>query len=175
MAGAAGSGGGPGREAVVMVVAGELVVAGAASTVRAARSWRALGARLLAAAALLTGLASCGAGAVGAGSLPGPCPARAPGQAGAPRAASPAAVASPAGAPLIRRGAVVAVICQYALDPSPKTVNLLPRIVLRGPAAAGLAAVLDDARPASSLPRCSPFPYRQLIVFGYRTLSLIHI
>jgi len=153
---------------VVTVVVGELVVAGAASPARAARSWSALGARLLAAAALLTGLASCGAGAVGAGSLPGPCPASAPGQAGAPLAASPAGAASPAATPLIRRGAVVAVICQYALSPSAKTAGLLPRIVLHGAAAAGLAAVLDDARPVTGPPRCAGFPYGQLIVFGYR-------
>lgn len=84
-------------------------------------------------------------------------------------AATLAGAAGPGGAaPLIRQSAVIAVICQYALNPSPKTVDLLPRIVLRGPAAAGLAAVLDDARPGSGPPRCSPLPYSQVIVFGYR-------
>jgi hypothetical protein len=48
---------GPGGKAVVTVVAGELVVAGAAAPARAARSRSALGTRLLAALALLTGLA----------------------------------------------------------------------------------------------------------------------
>ena len=135
----------------------------AAFPARTSPSWPARGARLAAALVLVAGLAGCADRAGGTGQGPGPCPAQPPGQASAP-------AAGPGGAaPLLRHGAVVAVICQYALDPSPKTVNLLPRIVLRGPAAAGLAAVLDDARPASSLPRCSPFPYRQLIVFGYRT------
>jgi Protein of unknown function (DUF4232) len=153
----------PGREVVVAVVVGELAGAAGAAPARTARHgvrW----ARLLAALVLLTGLASCGAGAGGAGSPPGSCPARA----GAPLAASPAGAAPPAGEPLIRGGAVVAVICQYALSPSPKSARLLPRIVLRGAAAAGLAVVLDDARPVSSPPRCAGFPYGQLIVFGYR-------
>lgn len=129
------------------------------------RSWLALGVRLLAALALLGGATSCGsAGAAGSGPAPGPCPAHAPGRAGA---AAPVAAGSPAKKPLLRPGPVVAVICQYAANPSLKTSGLLPRVTLRGTAAAGLAAVLDDARPVRP-PDCAQLPFRQLIMFGYR-------
>ncbi len=86
------------------MVVGELAGAGTASPARASRSWPARGAWLLAALALLTVLASCGAG-TGAGSAPGPCPARVPGRAGAPLAASAGAASPAAAGPLIRRGA----------------------------------------------------------------------
>jgi len=168
MAGAAGGSSAAGCEAVVTVVVGELAGAGVAFPARASRSCRVLGARLLAALVLLTGLTSCGAGTGGTGSTPGPCPARAPGRAGAPLADQAGAGSPAAAAPLIRRGAVVAVICQYALRRSPKTADLLPRIALHGGAAAGLVAVLDDARLVSGPPRCAGFPYSQLILFGYR-------
>ena len=73
--------------------------------------------------------------------------------------------------PLIRPAPVVAVICQYApgLPASKRRVAPAPRIVLPGAAAAGLAALLDDARPlAPSAPRCAAFGFSQLITFAYR-------
>ena len=137
---------------------------GAVLAARVSRSRPWLAVRLLAGLVLLAGLASCGARVGGAGLAPGPCPPRGPGVPGAAVPASAAAMATP----VIRRGAVVAVICQYAMSRPPKGTGLLSRIVLHGAAASGLAAVLDDARPVTSPPRCGPLPYRQLIVFGYR-------
>ncbi len=146
------------------MVLGDSAGCSAVSPALVSRSWPWLAARLLAGLVVSAGLASCGAGGGGARLAPGPCPARVPGMTGASLLAS----AAPMAAPVICRGAVVAVVCQYAMSRPAKTTGLLPRIVLRGAAAAGLAAVLDDARPVGRLPRCSPFPYRQLIVFGYR-------
>jgi hypothetical protein len=93
------------------------------------------------------------------------CPAGVSG--GTPVAAAPAR--APAGVPLIRRGATSALICQYSLAPSPKTAGLLPRITLSGTAADGLAALLDDALPTASAPRCDGLPFSQVIIFWYRS------
>jgi hypothetical protein len=70
---------------------------------------------------------------------------------------------------------VVATICQYAVGlPKTKAAGLVPRVVLRGPAAAGLAAVLESAGPVTAAARscdrpASLLPVAQEIVFGYST------
>jgi hypothetical protein len=134
--------------------------------------------RVAVACVLLAAVAACSAGAgsaapgaraatAGQTATRGPaaCPA---GEAGGAALAAASAHAR-AGAPLIRRGATSAVICQYSLAPSAKTAGLLPLITLSGMAADGLAALLDDARLAASAPRCDGFPFSQVIVFRYRS------
>jgi hypothetical protein len=88
---------------------------------------------------------------------------------------APPRAGPPAPSPLIRPGAATAVICQYALRlPAGKASGTpLRRLVLRGAAAAGLAAVLDAAGPltphATQCDRqAGRLPFDQLIRFGYR-------
>jgi hypothetical protein len=74
--------------------------------------------------------------------------------------------------PLIRPGATITVICQYRLS-AKASGTPLPRLVLRGGAAAGLAAVLDAAGPLTPhATRCDRqaelLPFDQLIRLGYR-------
>lgn len=78
------------------------------------------------------------------------------------------------GPALVRQGASVATICQYAtaLPASKAAATPLRRLVMRGAAAAGLAAVLDNAGPLSGhAARCDRnagrLPFSQLIRFGY--------
>lgn len=134
--------------------------------------------RVAVACVLLAALAGCSAGAKSA--APGARAAAASQAAAKARAACPAREAggtpvagasadAPAGAPLIRRGATSALICQYSLTSSPKTAGLLPLITLSGMAADGLAALLDNARLAASAPRCDGFPSSQVITFRYRS------
>jgi PASTA domain len=82
-----------------------------------------------------------------------------------------AAVAQPGPviAPLIRPGAITAVICQYPLEPSQKNASIIRRITLSAIAARGLAALFDDASTAASPPHCPGFPYGQLVIFGYQS------
>jgi hypothetical protein len=131
-------------------------------------------ARFAVAVAVLAGLAACarpvGTAALSDAPLPAACPA---GGTGSVSGAVPSGTTPAARTPLIRRGPVTAVICQYALDPSPKTTDLLTRITLRGAVADGLAAVLDDATEAATPPRCDGLPFRQLILFGYRSGSAV--
>jgi hypothetical protein len=77
---------------------------------------------------------------------------------------------------LVRPGPTVAVLCQFS--PGTRTSklknSLIPRFVLRGPAAAGLAAVFDGAGPvtrfASHCDRTSSrLPFAQTVMFGYRS------
>ncbi|MCW2930760.1 MAG: hypothetical protein JWM19_1722 [Actinomycetia bacterium] len=117
--------------------------------------------------ASLTGTAAAaGTTEAASGLEPGACPSRVPGsQAGAPSPAAP-----PGSQQLIPTDAVTAVICQYALHPSFKTAGLVPRFVLSGAAAQGLAVVLDATGVVvGKPPRCAPGQFAQLIMFGYRT------
>jgi hypothetical protein len=83
---------------------------------------------------------------------------------------APVAGNGPAGAgPLIRRGASTAVICQYPVKLGSKAAGIPRRIVLAGAGADGLAALFDGARHVPSAPGCAGFPFRQLIIFGYRS------
>jgi len=121
------------------------------------------------AAGLAVALLMTGCGGVGAGNhahLAGAaaCPAA------APRLVVPgAADTGHAPAELVRPGPQVASVCQYALGmPPAKVGGMAPRIVLNGPAAAGLAAVVDSAgRLTSADRRCDQFPFSQQLVFGY--------
>ena len=70
---------------------------------------------------------------------------------------------------------MVASVCQYeAGKPESKLKNvLIPRLVIRGIAAAGLAAVVDGAGPVTArASRCDrpagQLPFSQVVVFGYR-------
>ncbi len=97
------------------------------------------------------------------GLAPGPCPTRAP----EPR---PGAQQRPAQSTLIRRDPVVAVICQYNVRRTPATLARVPKVVLTGSAAAGLAALLDDLPPVRLWPigcGVDPGRYSQLIRFAY--------
>jgi hypothetical protein len=82
----------------------------------------------------------------------------------------------PAGAGLVRPSPVVATVCQYAPGvPRYKSRDMQRRVVLRGQAAVGLAAVIDSAIPAGrSVPRCvrpiNVLPPVTEIILGYRSL-----
>jgi len=103
----------------------------------------------------------------------------------APRSAPPSCpvtAASAALGPTVRSvlvptGPVTASVCQYATGlPAAKSAGLARRIALRGPAAAGLAAVLDSSAPLTASARgCDRgprlLPFAQEIVFGYRTAA----
>jgi hypothetical protein len=78
-----------------------------------------------------------------------------------------------AAAPLIRRGAVSAVICQYVASPSKKTAGMLRHVTLGAAAADGLAALFDDAGRVASPPRCTGFAFSQIVIFGYESGSAV--
>jgi hypothetical protein len=124
----------------------------------------------LAALAISCGTTACGKPPVrhrSADAAPS-CPAK------SPAARSPEPQHKPIG-PLVRQGPVVASLCQYARGaskPADKNV-VIPRLVIRGVAAAGLAAVVDGAGPVTArASRCDrpagQLPFSQVIVFGYR-------
>ena len=74
------------------------------------------------------------------------------------------------GSTLIRRDPVVAVICQYNVSRSPTGLARVPRVVLPGTAAAGLAALIDDLPPVQLWPTgcgADSGRYSQLIRFAY--------
>ena len=73
-------------------------------------------------------------------------------------------------ATLLKPRPVIAVICQYNARISSSNVGAVTRIVLTGPAAYGLAAVIDGLSPVPVSPiGCPPSlsRYSQLIEFGY--------
>jgi len=154
-------------------------------------AWK-FGGGALAAVAMAVALAACAAGTTGtagpAGTAaakgtatgrtgvstgttvaPGACPATtdAVTAAGTPRTGTAAASAA---TPLIRRGAVSAVICQHTveIERGKKTAGML-RITLGAVAADGLAALLDDAAPATNPSHCAEFSLGQIVIFGYRS------
>ena len=93
----------------------------------------------------------------------GPCPARAP----QPR---PGVKQRTAQSTLIRRDPAVAMICQYDVRRSPAVLARVPKVVLTGSAAAGLAALIDDLPPVKLWPSscgADPGRYSQLIRFAY--------
>jgi hypothetical protein len=106
-----------------------------------------------------------------AGAGPGtPAPTAAQSNATPATPASDTTLASGASAgPLIRRGAVTAVICQYTADPSKKTAGMLGRVTLGAAAAGGLAALFDDAGQTASPPRCAGSTFSQVVIFGFRS------
>jgi hypothetical protein len=79
----------------------------------------------------------------------------------------------PSAASLVPAGPVVATLCEYAIGVGKvKAAGLVPSFVLRGPAAAGLAAVLDSAGPLTAAARACDRPARLLpfvqeIIFSY--------
>lgn len=94
---------------------------------------------------------------------PIPCPTRAP----QPRLG---AVQRTAQSALIRRDPIAAVICQYNVRRSPAGLARVPKVVLTGAAAAGLAALIDDLPPVKLWPvgcGADPGRYSQLIRFAY--------
>lgn len=127
-------------------------------------TWRVTGALVAAVIACLA--AGCGGSGNGwsVRATASACPAA------APSSAAPGKVAGPGG--LIKPGPVVVTICQYDSAGSARTAPLR-RIVLRGPAAAGLAAVVDSGEPVTGATRrcdrpAQLLPYSQIFVFGYR-------
>jgi hypothetical protein len=137
-------------------------------------AWK-FGGSALAAIAVAVALSACAAGTTGrtsgiaaATAAPGACPASAD---AVTAASTPGTGTAPAGAAaaLIRRGAVTAVICQYTTEPGKKTAGMLGRITLGAAAADGLAALFDDAAPATNPPRCAGFSFWQIVIFGYRS------
>jgi hypothetical protein len=93
----------------------------------------------------------------------GPCPTRAP----QPR---PGADQRTAQSTLIRRDPVAAVICQYNVHRSPAGLTRVPKVVLAGTAAAGLAALIDDLPPVKLWPNgcgADGGRFSQLIRFAY--------
>ena len=94
---------------------------------------------------------------------PVPCPAR-------PSQPGPPARQRTAESTLIRRDPIAAVICQYHVRRSPAGLARVPRVVLTGSAAAGLAALIDDLPPVKLWPDgcgADPGRYTQLIRFAY--------
>jgi hypothetical protein len=130
----------------------------------------------IAGVALALVVTACGTNTAAAGHSPATapgCPAALPVQ--APPGSGQARTGQPQARPaLVRPGASVAAICQYAtgLPASKAAATPLRRLVMRGAAAAGLAAVLDNAGPLSGhAARCDRnagrLPFSQLIRFGY--------
>jgi hypothetical protein len=120
----------------------------------------------LAAALTVTG---CAAGASG-GSAPAAIVAPScPGQAPRPATAEPGGSAT-----LVKPAPIFASICQYRSRRLASKSGSAPerRIILVGPAAAGLAAVIDSAgRLTAHAQRCDRaagrLPFAQLVIFGY--------
>ena len=78
---------------------------------------------------------------------------------------------------LVPADPAVATLCDYPIGiGTAKTRGLVPSFVLRGPAASGLAAVLDSAGPVTAAARACDrptrlLPYVQEIIFGYRAAA----
>jgi hypothetical protein len=94
-----------------------------------------------------------------------------PGQAPQPAAPEPASRAT-----LVKPGPVFASICQYRSRPPAPKAGYPPdrRVVLSGPAAVGLAAVIDNAVPLTAQARrceraADRLPFVQLVILRYRT------
>jgi hypothetical protein len=122
---------------------------------------------LLAVALTATG---CAAGANGGSTQAAVVAPSCPGQ--APRPAGP----EPAGpATLVKPGPVFASICQYRSRPESRAGSAPERrVVLSGPAAAGLAAVIDSTGPLTAQARrceraADRLPYVQLVILRYQT------
>ena len=123
-----------------------------------------------AALAVAGGASACGSSSADQVSASAPkCPASAP----ARRVSAPQP--APNGA-LVRTGPLVVSVCQYAPGtPSFKLKSsLIPRIVIRGAAAAGLADVVNGAGPVTAFARhcdrpAGQLPFSQVFVFGYRS------
>jgi hypothetical protein len=94
-----------------------------------------------------------------------------PGQEPRPAAPEPAGPAT-----LVKPGPVFASICQYRSRPPGSKAGSAPnrRVVLAGPAAAGLAAVIDSAGPLTAQARrceraADRLPFVQLVTLRYQT------
>jgi hypothetical protein len=118
-------------------------------------------------------LAAC-SGTARVTSAPAPvCPARPRTISLAPPAAPPARPPARSAPALIPPGAVVVSACQYAHPPSKGRLAPARRIVLRGIAAAGLAAIINGGLPVTRYARrCDRrrgrLPFSQALVFAYR-------
>jgi hypothetical protein len=107
-------------------------------------------------------------------SAPAPrCPAHVSAISMAAPAALPTRPPGRSAAALVPSGAVVVSDCQYTRPPSKARLRSARRIVLRGIAAAGLAAIIDGGLPVTGYARrCDRppgrLPFSQAFVFAYR-------